>query len=147
MRYAIFLLLLLAGPAFSAEPVYSWHYRADDPDRVYLYRDGKQIGGWCYQAKHYRSLDGDTWGRPTSAAPVPPPTRVTQIQLNLQPAVQPLVIRRGLPLRGKVTEAIVDSMSKQMATMAGEAMAKLVTQAVGDLTVEMLNQLPGVKKK
>ena len=73
MRYAIFFLPLLTGPSFAAEPVYTWHTRVDDPDRVYLYRDGKQVGGWCYQAKQYRSLDGDTWGPPVGAAPAPPP--------------------------------------------------------------------------
>ena len=49
--------------------------RADDPDRIYLYRDGKQIGGWCYREKHYRPYDGETWGAATSASPVQPPVR------------------------------------------------------------------------
>jgi hypothetical protein len=75
MRYAIYFLLLLACPAFSAEPVYTWQYRADDPDRVYLYRDGKQIGGWCYREKHYRPFDGVNWGQPSAASPVQPPER------------------------------------------------------------------------
>ena len=44
-------------------------------------------------------------------------------------------------------ESVADQVAQQMAVMAGEAMAKLVTQAVGDLTLEMLGQLPGVKKK
>ncbi len=73
MRHAIYVLLLLAGPVFSAEPVYTWRSRADDPDRVYLYRAGKQIGGWCYRAKHYRPFDGETWGPPSDAPPVPLP--------------------------------------------------------------------------
>jgi WD40 repeat protein len=73
MRYAIYLLLLLASPVFSGEPVYTWRSRDYDPDRIYLYRDGKQIGGWCYRAKYYRPLDGDTWGPPTNASPVQPP--------------------------------------------------------------------------
>jgi hypothetical protein len=75
MRYAIYLLLLLASPVFSAEPVYTWQYRADDPDRVYLYRDGKQIGGWCYREKHYRPFDGATWGQASATSPVQPPER------------------------------------------------------------------------
>ena len=141
MKYAIFLLLMLSGPAFAAEPVYTWRTRADEPDRIYLYRDGKQIGGWDYQAKHYRSLDGDTWGPPKSAAPVTPP-RATQIQLKITP-----VQYRGLFPRGRIMESVADQVAQQMAVMAGEAMAKLVTQAVGDLTLEMLGQLPGVKKK
>jgi len=73
MRYTIFVLLLLTSVGFSAEPVYTWRYRADDPDRAYLYRDGVQIGGWCYREKHYRPFDGKTWGEPTDAAPAPPP--------------------------------------------------------------------------
>jgi hypothetical protein len=179
MKHALFTLLVLAAPATTAEPVYSWRTRADEPDRVYLYRDGKQIGGWDYQAKHYRSLDGDTWGPPKSAAPVTPPARAglvqTQVQSVMQsqiqsvvggqaqsksqtkvqsavqwstpPAIQPLVIRRGFPIRGKITEAIMESMTKQMGTMIGEAMAKMMTQAVGDMTIEMLSQLPGVRMK
>src|SRR5262249_39289603 len=54
-----------------------WYSRADDPDRVYLYRDGVQIGGWCYRAMHYRPFDGRTWGAPSQVAPVQPPQRVS----------------------------------------------------------------------
>jgi hypothetical protein len=61
MRQTICFLLLIASSASSAEPVYTWQYRADDPDRIYLYHDGKQIGGWCYRANHYRPFDGETW--------------------------------------------------------------------------------------
>ena len=67
MRYMIGILLL-ASPALAGEPVYSWQTLANDPDRIYLYMDGKQIGGWDYRLKHYRSFDGTNWGarRPTS---------------------------------------------------------------------------------
>ena len=146
---SLFFMLLLAAPAFAADPVYSWVTRADEPDRIYLYREGKQIGGWDYQAKHYRSLEGDTWGPPTSAAPVSPPTRVKQIQLNITPAqlnISP-VQRRGILPRGRVTESIVDAMAKQMSVAIGEALAQAFTDAARDLTLEMLGQLPGVKKK
>jgi len=61
MRYVIGILLL-ASPAFAGEPVYSWRSQADDPERVYLYLDGKQVGGWCYVAKHYRAFDGKKLG-------------------------------------------------------------------------------------
>lgn len=142
MKYAVFTLLILTGPGFAAEPVYTWHTKSDDPDRVYLYRDGKQIGGWCYQARHYRPLDGDTWGPPTRQAPVSPPVRVKQIQLNIVP-----VHYRGLLPRGRIMESAMESAGKQLATMAGEAMAELMVGAVKDLTLEMLGQLPGVRKK
>jgi hypothetical protein len=72
MRYVV-VMLLLASPAFCGEPVYSWRVRGDDPDRAYLYQDGKQIGGWDYRAKHYRTFDGQNWGAPTGTAPVRPP--------------------------------------------------------------------------
>jgi hypothetical protein len=72
MRYVV-VILLLASPAFAAEPVYSWRTRTDDPNRVYLYRDGQQIGGWDYRVKQYRPFDGTNWGAPANSAPVQPP--------------------------------------------------------------------------
>ena len=82
MRHSIFLLLLLASPAFSAGPVYTWQTRADDPDRVYLYRDGTQIGGWCYRAGQYRAFDGQNWGQPSASPPVQPPQRASLIRVS-----------------------------------------------------------------
>ena len=146
MKYAVVTLLLLAAPTFAADPVYSWVKRMDEPDRIYLYRDGKQIGGWDYQAKHYRSLEGDTWGAPMSAAPVTPPAHVKQIPVEHRTAqwnITP-VQRRGILPRGRVTESIVDAMAQQMAVAIGEAMAQAFTDAVKELTLEMLKQL---KKK
>src|SRR5262245_46992711 len=70
---ALCLLLLVTGQVFAADPVYAWRKLTDDPDRVYLYRDGVQIGGWCYRDTCYRPFDGKTWGPPTDVAPVPPP--------------------------------------------------------------------------
>ena len=87
MKYAFFVLLFLASPAFAADPVYTWRTTPTDPDRVYLYRDGTQIGGWCYRDKYYRSYDGATWGNPTDKAPVQPPLRI----------VQTVVIKPGTP--------------------------------------------------
>jgi hypothetical protein len=105
MRHSIFLLLLLASPAFSAEPVYTWQTRADDPDRVYLYRDGTQIGGWCYRAGHYRPFDGETWGQPTATSPVQPPTWSSAAPMV---SWQNLPRRRGL--RGRIDAAIDDAI-------------------------------------
>src|SRR5262245_27038378 len=95
MRYTV-VLLLLASPAFSGEPGYSWRARADDAKRVYLYLDGKQIGGWCYVAKHYRPFDGKNWGPPTDTAPVRPPEQ----RVLVSPQQMPLVIsqRSSTPL-------------------------------------------------
>ncbi len=50
MRYVVGILLL-ASPALSSEPTYSWQSRADDSDQIYLYLDGNQIGGWCYSRR------------------------------------------------------------------------------------------------
>ena len=88
MRYLI-LVLLLASPAFSAEPVYSWRTRADDPDRAYLYRDGQQIGGWDYRAKQYRGFDGTNWGSPAGTAPVQPPEQRVLVFTPPKPTVIP----------------------------------------------------------
>jgi hypothetical protein len=101
MRYLIGILLL-ASPAVAGEPAYSWRTRGDDPDRIYLYLDGKQVGGWSYPEKHYRAFDGKDWGPPTDKAPVKPPANrviVTPPQMptvHTQPNVLPL---RGGPLK------------------------------------------------
>jgi hypothetical protein len=123
---SLFVLVLLASPAAAAEPVYSWRSHANDPNRIYLYQDGKQVGGWCYHEKHYRSYDGKEWGPPTASAPVKPPLRielkpVVQQQIVLKP-LQPLPRVRG-PLRVKM----------------GTALAYGVT----DITMQIFEQLPG----
>lgn len=94
MRCSILLLLLLTAPSIAGEPVYSWRTRTDDPDRVYLYRDGKQIGGWCYRGKYYRPFDGENWGTPIKISPVPPPPRFQPAAMNA------MITRRSQPLRG-----------------------------------------------
>jgi hypothetical protein len=105
MRYAM-VMLLLVSPAFCGEPVYSWRTRGDDPERAYLYQDGKQIGGWDYRAKQYRPLDGQNWGAPTDTAPVrPPDQRVFAIPQQMlqqlpkfipQPSATPIQVRPPL---------------------------------------------------
>jgi len=135
MRYAIFALLLLAAPAFSGEPVYEWRTRTDDPDRVYLYRDGAQIGGWCYRTKRYRSYDGENWGQPTKISPVQPPQRkpaTTAPVITMQS--QPLY---GGPLRRRV-QAGVNSTLETVVTRfiigpSLEAMGKALTEAAREL--------------
>src|SRR5437763_15698326 len=109
MRYAIYLLLMLASPAIASEPVYSWHSRADDPDRVYLYRDGKKIGGWCYGAMHYRPFDGENWGPPSAAGPAQPPTRSSPAPMM---SWQNPPRRRGL--RGRIDAGLDEAMRNYM---------------------------------
>jgi len=126
MRYVIGLLLL-ASPSVAAEPAYSWQSRADDPDRVYLYLDGKQIGGWDYRLKHYRAFDGTSWGAPTDTPPATPPSnRVVAASrpsaMLLQPPVLPPPQIRG-PLRRKAV-GVMD-------------------QAIMDTTVRVFNEIPG----
>src|SRR6266567_1371630 len=101
MRHSICLLLLLAPPVFSGELEYSWRSRADDPDRVYLYRDGKQIGGWSYRETHYRPYDGETWGPATATSPVQPPTLSSPAPMT---SWQNPPRRRGL--RGRIDAAL-----------------------------------------
>jgi hypothetical protein len=128
MRHAIFLLLLLAAPGFAAEPVYTWRTREDDPDRVYLYRDGKQIGGWCYRARHYRPLDGDTWGPPIDASPVPPPDR-TSISVS---KIQQSPPRRRLlrPLQSRIDAGVQGALQEYVQTNAARIVGDAVAEAL-----------------
>ena len=126
MRYMI-VILLLASPAFAAEPVYSWRSREDDPERVYLYLDGKQIGGWDYRARQYRPFDGTNWGPPTDTAPVRPPAQRVVVIPQQQPMVvtqpsSPLPLLRG-PLRVRL----------------GTAAGYVVT----DMTMKVIDEIPG----
>ena len=122
MRYTIYVLLLSASPAFSGEPVYTWQSRADDPDRIYLYRDGKQIGGWCYRAKHYRPLDGETWGPPSEASPVRPPERGSMVMsISRQGLPYHRLIR---PIRSSVDAAMDQYVQANTARWVAEAVAE-----------------------
>jgi hypothetical protein len=126
MRYAV-VILLLASPVSAAEPVYSWQTRADDPERAYLYLDGKQVGGWDYRARQYRSFDGTNWGAPTDAAPVRPPER--QLVVKVRPA--PIVMTQPLaplpPLRGPLRVRL------------GTATTHILT----DMTTKVIEEIPG----
>jgi hypothetical protein len=57
-----------------AGPVLEWRELAGDPDRMYLYSNGIQIGGYCNREKHYRPFNAATraWGEPTACPVVPP---------------------------------------------------------------------------
>jgi hypothetical protein len=139
MRHSIYLLLLLACPAFSAEPVYTWQYRADDPDRAYLYRDGKQIGGWCYRTQKYRSFDGENWGQPTAFSPALPPQRLStpKIAWKSQPSgrlFRPIGSRMGEAMGQILADFTVDHMLP--------AVGKAMLDAMGKATVEALKATP-----
>ena len=126
MRYMIGILLL-ASPVVAGEPVYSWQSRADDPDRVYLYRDGKQIGGWDYRQKYYRSFDGTTWGTPTDTPPASPPaSRVVVVPRQPSMLLQSPVLPPP-PIRGPLRRKAVGVME----------------QAITDTTVRIINEIPG----
>lgn len=126
MRY-LAAILLLASSALADEPSYSWRTRVDEPDRVYLYRDGTQIGGWDYLAKQYRPYDDKTWGPAVDAAPVPPPANRVRIvpppapTVVVQPSLQPLPPLRG-PLRNRA--------------------ATVMTYAIADMTIKMVEEIP-----
>jgi hypothetical protein len=127
-------ILLLASPAFAGEPVYSWQSRADDPDRVYLYRDGHQIGGWCYRARHYRPFDGQTWGPPTATAPVRPPEQRVVVSPPPQPLVMTPPCPAPLPLRGplrvRLGTAIGQAVTDVAMTMIEDAIPRAIADAV-----------------
>jgi hypothetical protein len=112
MRFAI-LLALFATPAMAGEPAYEWRPKADDPDRIYLYRDGRQVGGWCYRNKHYRTFDGTEWGTPVRTAPTPPPAQRAVIITPRSPVVMqtplPVPNIRG-PLRRRAATVMSDAI-------------------------------------
>jgi hypothetical protein len=136
MRYVIGILLL-ASPAVAGQPVYSWQSRGDDPDRVYLYLDGKQIGGWDYRLKHYRSFDGANWGTPTDKPPATPPSKLVvdaprQLASMLpSPLLQTPLLQSPVlpppPIRGPLRRKAVGVMN----------------QAIMDGTVRVINEIPG----
>jgi len=71
------------APAASAQSpaIYQWMPSPDPDDagRVYLYRNGTQIGGWDYDQKHYRAYSNGVWGDVSVSAPITPPDRVNQV--------------------------------------------------------------------
>lgn len=125
---SVIVLLLMALAAGAGEPAYTWRTNADDPDRVYLYRDGQQIGGWCYTAKQYRPLNGNKWGTPMSKAPVQPPARSSVIVVQPKPIViaQPQV--RG-PMR-KLGATMGQTLAEFTVNLMFDAIPKAVVQSV-----------------
>jgi hypothetical protein len=126
MRYVIGVLLL-ASPAVAGEPVYSWQTLAGDPDRVYLFLDGRQVGGWDYAAKHYRPYDGATWGPPAAAGPVRPPDRRVVVVVRPQPVVVTQPLSPLPPLHGPFRVRF----------------AAAATHVVADMTMKMVSEIPG----
>lgn len=139
---SLFVLFLLASSAVASEPVYSWRTNDADPDRVYLYRDGQQIGGWCYKAKQYRPLNGEDWGTPVSKSPVQPPVRNNVVVVQPKPiVVAPPVITpqnvRG-PFR-RLGATMGDAIAQFTVNLMFDAIPKAVVQSVlsGETPVEV----------
>src|ERR1043165_9395535 len=60
---------------------YQWKQSpiAGDGHRYYLYRNGRQIGGWDSRENYYRALeDGGRWGEPTLQAPLALPVELAK---------------------------------------------------------------------
>lgn len=139
---SLFVLFLLASSAVAGEPAYTWRTNDSDPDRVYLYRDGQQIGGWCYKAKQYRPLNGEEWGTPVAKAPVQPPVRNNVVVVPMKPiVVAPPVITpqnvRG-PFR-RVGATMGDAIAQFTVNLMFDAIPKAVVQSVvaGETPVEI----------
>jgi hypothetical protein len=126
MWKAICILLLFGIPGIAAEPVYTWRSLNDDPDRVYLYRDGVQIGGWCYREQQYRPFDGKTWGQPTAAAPVTPPKDPLWLDEKLLSPV-PLYVM-GLAANGELFALIEMKGDLNRAFLGGELTKELTAK-------------------
>jgi hypothetical protein len=126
MRYVIGILLL-ASPVVAGEPAYSWQSRADDPDRVYLYLDGKQVGGWDYRVKHYRPFDGASWGTPTDTPPATPPANRVVVIPRQPSMVIPQPVLTPAQVRGPLRRQAITVMDK----------------AIVDTTARVVNEIPG----
>jgi hypothetical protein len=63
------------GPGGCA--VDEWRELEGDPGRVYLFRNGQQVGGWDYERGVWRNYDAraNRWSEPTSSPPLAPPAR------------------------------------------------------------------------
>jgi hypothetical protein len=87
------LALTLSFPATS-EHHWEWRGRVDDANRIYLYDNGVQVGGWDYAHAYYRAFDGREW-KPEmeKQAPVTPPT---QSGISALAEVNALRAQRGL---------------------------------------------------
>lgn len=71
---------------------YKWVKNPRVPGEVYLYRDGRQVGGYSYHTGFYLPLVNGEWG-PPAKAPIPPP-------------LEGLTPEKSKPLFGVVTEKI-----------------------------------------
>ena len=69
-KLSIVLAMSLAFPP--GDDAYRWVPSNADPGRLYLYRDGVQVGGYDLAEHYYRPFDGKVWGERT-APPLPPP--------------------------------------------------------------------------
>jgi hypothetical protein len=125
-------ILLLASPTFSGEPVYSWRSRADDPERVYLYVDGKQIGGWCYLAKQYRPFDGKNWGPPTDTAPARPPEQRVLVRTQQKPMVIPRQSSTPLQLRGPLRVRLGTAIGQTVTDLTMHMIEDVIPRAIVD---------------
>jgi hypothetical protein len=130
MRYVVGILLL-ASPAFSGEPVYSWR-STDDPERVYLYLDGKQIGGWCYVAKHYRPFDGKNWGPPTDTAPVRPPEQRVLVSTQQEPMVIRQQSSTPFQLRGPLRVRLGTAIGQTVTDLTMNMIEDVIPRAIAD---------------
>src|SRR5258708_26342387 len=79
---------LSCGPVGPTNPVpqpdsltqhHEWHKIPTDANRIYLFKDGRQIGGYDFVEDYYRAYDTvtDTWG-PPGKPPVEPPSLTLQ---------------------------------------------------------------------
>lgn len=129
---SLITLILLATSALAGEPDYSWRTHATDPDRIYLYREGTQVGGWCYREKHYRPYDGANWGTPTATPPVKPPAnRVVVVPQPAPMVITPQVVPTR-PLRGPLRVRLGTELGIALADMTTHMMLDVVPAAIAD---------------
>jgi hypothetical protein len=131
MRYVV-VILLLASPACAGEPVYTWRSRADAPEWVYLYLDGKPVGAWCYHARHYRPFDGQNWGLPTDTAPARPPEQRALVITQQRPVVISQQHSAPLRLRGPLRVRLGTAMGQIVTDMTMYMIEDAIPRAIAD---------------
>lgn len=93
MRYILALLLT----ATTVHAQYNWRTRDDDPNRIYLYNDDRQIGGWDYNLGIWRDYNGE-WGPEKKVPFQSPPERVQAPAVNFGVDLKGEIIQDDLPI-------------------------------------------------
>ncbi len=94
---ALAFALFVSTNVLAAESAaWQWKKWLDDPDRLYLYKDGVQVGAYCYKTEAYMNFKDGTWEMKRVDAPVAIPEQSNQFVDALN-EVNATRASRGLP--------------------------------------------------